>query len=78
MNASSLTPEAWQQFQALVPWFVNDTLAPEDRRRVAHLLSISARCRVELYEVIALADCVRGQTPTCDSSAGLDRLMKMV
>ena len=78
MTMASLTTEDLQHFQDLVPWYVNDTLGSRDRHRMVRVLSASAECRTELYEVIALAETIRNETVTWDKGTGLDRLMAMV
>ena len=78
MIAASLTTEDLQHFQDLVPWYVNDTLGSRDRHRMVRVLSASAECRAELYEVIALAETIRNETVSWEKGAGLGRLMAMV
>jgi hypothetical protein len=78
VNPAALSPEAWQRFQELLPWYINGTLGVEERREVAQWLALSGACRAEQDDVMALARRVRSEQIKPSGDAGLSRLMAMV
>ena len=73
-----LSPEAWQRFLLLLPWYANGTLCDEDCKQMACWLKNNAQCRVELEGVMALAHGISSKPIALVAHAGLRRLMSLV
>ncbi len=72
------SPEAWQRFLLLLPWYANGTLCDEDCKQMTCWLKNNAQCRVELEGVMALAHRISSKPITVGAQSGLSRLMSLV
>jgi anti-sigma factor RsiW len=60
--------------EALLPWFVNGSLAPDEREQVARHLEECAHCRSEVLELRAFHSEYAVDTPMPEAGRAFDRL----
>jgi hypothetical protein len=60
--------------EALLPWFVNGSLSPDEREQVARHLEECAHCRSEVLELRAFHSEYAVETPMPESGHAFDRL----
>ncbi|MBQ5964691.1 zf-HC2 domain-containing protein [Massilia sp. ZL223] len=67
--------DAHQAAQAVLPWLLNGTLAPEERAGVERHLRECAPCRADLDALRAMRSSAAQPDPDCDPERALARLL---